>query len=263
MTRKSSPIQARNTILVRDIADNLAALASKQVSVPTCLELVAAARGYGSYAAYTQAVKDKTEPVDIKKAQFWLIDGKVVEPRIAALGLADELDTANLVIALRGVVDELMARFPDCSLQIELASAAFFETDIESPVFGAIQDALNPVPKTREDLVDRDLDLSIDENELVVAKVGPLPEKLGGWLRASFTGKADRDDPRGEYADPDDAISADFTARVRLQRIGKQLYAGCKAEVLTLYGHSAGNFKPDPDTDPDELAYMVDDDVVR
>lgn len=262
MTRKSMPIQARNTILARDIADNLSAM-FKDVSVATCLELVAAARGFGSYAAYTQAVKDKKEPADFKKAQFWLVDPDVVEPRIDSLGLAGQIDTANLLFPLRSVVDELMKRFPNCPLQIELAPAAFFEIDTESTVFGAIEDALNPEPETREDLANLDLDLSIDEHELSVDKVGPLPEKLGGWLRASFSGKADRDDPRGEYADPDDAESIDFIARVRLQRIGKQLYAGCKAEILNVYGHAAGGFKLDPDTDPDELAYPLDDDLVR
>lgn len=257
MTRKSMPIQARNTILARDIADNLSAL-SKDVSVATCLELVAAARGFGSYAAYTQAVKDKTEPADFKKAQFWLVDPDVVEPRIDSLGLADQIDTAHLLFPLRSVVDELLKRFPDRTLQIECAPAAFFEIDTASTVFGAIEAALNPKPKTREDLANLDLDLSIDEHELSVVNVGPLPEARGGWLRASFSGKADRDDSRGEYADPEDAESVDFIARVFLQRIGKQLYAGCKAEILNFDGRAVGGFKLDPDTDPDELAYPLD-----
>lgn len=55
MKRKLVPIQACNTILARDIADELSAEANELVSVSHCLELVAAACGFHSYAAYTQA----------------------------------------------------------------------------------------------------------------------------------------------------------------------------------------------------------------
>ncbi len=267
MKRKSSSIQARNTILVRDIADKLSAMtpqpASKFVTLSAWLELVSAARGFGSYAAYTQAVKDNAEPADVKKTQLWLVDPEVVDSRSASLGLAHLLNVYDVVDGLRIVVKELMERFPDGSLKIELEPAAFFEVDTGSIVFDALGYALNPAPKTRDDLANRDLDLTVDENELSVARIGPLPDKVGGWLRASFTGQAIQDDSRGEYADPDDEVSVDFTTRVRLQRTGKQLYSGCKAEILTLYGHAAGSFKPDPDTDPGELDSTKYDDMVR
>lgn len=257
MKRTPPPIQARNTILARDIAGKLSAQGNGQVSVSTCLELVAAARGFGSYAAYTQAVKDKSEPADFKMAQCWLVDPKAVVPRIASLGLAESLNTPNLVIALQAVLDELMAKYPDRLLVVARSTSAFLEDSLETIVSDAINDALNPEPKTRADLDDRDQELRVAFGTLSVAKVGPLPEKVGGWLRASVHGDAERDDLRGIYVDPEDADEVSFIARIRLRRVGKQLYTGCKAEILALDDVIVDDVKPDIWSDPDELTAMI------
>lgn len=261
MKHKFLPIQARNTILARDIADRLSAQANEPVSVSTCLELVAAACGFGSYAAYTQAVKDKTEPTDFKKAQLWLLEPKVVGPRIASLGLVGSLDTASLALALQRVADELMANYPDCSLVVECSPSVLSEDALEKNltdvITDAINDALNPKPITQDDLVDQDLDLSVACGTLSVDKVGPLPEKVKGWLRASVYGKAERETPRSIHADSDDMDYVEFTARIRLLRIGKQLYAGCRAEILVLDNNISEGIKPDVWTDPDDLAAMI------
>ncbi|MPS81652.1 MAG: hypothetical protein E2591_26610 [Achromobacter sp.] len=257
MKRKPPPIQARNTILARDIADKLAAHGSGDVPVFTCLELVAAARGFASYAAYTQAIKDGTEPADFKMAQFWFVDPYVVAPRIATLGLADLFDTVTLVYALTDVVDELIANYPGRLMVIARSPQAFFEHSLATIVSDSINDVLNRTPKAREDLANRSLDQTVTLGTLSVDKVGPLPDKVGGWLRASVHGSAGHYTTHGSHADREGEDAVEFTARIRLRRTGKQLYAGCQAEMLVINDLISDGVKPDPWSDPVALTALI------
>lgn len=252
MKRKSSPIQARNTILVSDVADKLSAVSDVSLAKPTSRELVAAARGFASYAAYTEAIKDKTEPADFKMAQVWLVDPAVVARRINALGLANSLSPTNLVMALQRAVDELLTKFPGRLLVIARTVTDFFEGALESTIRRAITEALNPKVNARGNMIDARPKPSVVVGTWSVPKIGPLPERVGGWLRASVNGHAERFDPEDQATE-----ETQFTARARLRRIGKQLYAGCKAEILVLNGIVANDFRPDPQSDPDALTSTV------
>ncbi|MDH0682946.1 hypothetical protein [Achromobacter animicus] len=256
MQGKPSPIQARNTILARDIAGKLSQIRGS-ISVPTGLELVAAARGYASYAAYTKAVRDKIEPADFKMAQLWLFDSKIVGPRIEKLGLAGTIDTVGLAFLLQGVLDFLMKRFPDRELVTATSLEGFFADVQESIISDAINKALNPGPKISEITGDQDEELlQILPTTLSVAKIGPLPGKSGGWLRASFYGDA-RFADAGGYANPTDKDVHSFVARLRMRRFGKQMYTGCKAEILIVDGHLANGSKSDLGSDPDDFADLI------
>ncbi|ADP20054.1 MULTISPECIES: SEL1-like repeat protein [Achromobacter] len=258
MQGKPSPIQARNTILARDIADKLSAQVRGAISVPTVLELVAAARGYASYAAYTAAVKDKTEPADFKMAQLWLFDSKIVQPRIDKLGLAEKIDTAGLAFLLQGAINDLMKQFPDRQLVAANSLEGFFADVQETIVCEAINKALNPRPKPGEVFGDEEHELNVVPKTLSVAKIGPLPQKVGGWLRASFYGDAEVDDSAGgDFAEPKDEDVHGFVARLRLRRMGKQLYTGCQAEILILNDLVAHGIKSDFGSDPDDFADLI------
>lgn len=251
------PIQARNTILARDIADKLSAQVGGSISVPTALELVAAARGYASYAAYTKAVNDKIEPADFKAAQLWLLDSQIVGPRIEKLGLAERIDTMGLAFRLQYVLDDLLKRFPDRELLAEISLKGFFADAQETILSDAINKALNPRPTAGEFLGDEDLDLKVAPKTLSAAKIGSLPQKIGGWLRASFYGHAKFDDAGGGFAGPKDDDVQSFVARLRLRRFGKQLYTGCQAEILAVDGLVADGIKPDLGSDPDDFADLI------
>lgn len=116
-----------------------------------------------------------------------------------------------------------MAKYLDCSLVVACSLSALFEDALENSLTDAINDALNLRPKTKDDLADQDFDLYVAGGTLSVVKVGPQSEQRNGWLRASVYGQAERDTYHSIYADPECRADIEFTARIRLRCIGKQL----------------------------------------
>ncbi|WYX33022.1 hypothetical protein WJ976_33230 (plasmid) [Achromobacter denitrificans] len=246
---------ARMTILARDIADQMSAnLIDPLLSVPTCLELVAAARNYGSYAAYTQAVKNNGEQADFARSQCWLVDAHFVAPRITTLGLDSSMDTANLVYALQLAVCDL-ARDPERPIYVATSPQAYFEIALESIVEPAITAALNPRSRSRGHpvpLVSTSPDLQVQYGSLALSKVGPQPSRVGGWLRASFFGTAEDWEAESDFSD-----DHGFIARVRLRRLGRQIYTACQAEILVFDDVLGYGYRPDLGSDPDGLASLI------